>query len=83
MPVPDSKTFARILDTAQRENYALASINVTSSNTVNAAIAAFVETGSDGIIQVSTGGGEHFSGPAKDMALGAISIAEHVHRVAW
>ncbi len=82
MPVPDAATFARMIETAQKGDYALASINVTSSNTVNAALAAFAETGTDGIIQVSTGGGEFFSGPAKDMALGAISLAEHVHRIA-
>ncbi len=82
MPVADSKTFARILDAAQQGDYALASINVTSTNTCNAALAAFAETKSDGIVQISTGGGEHLSGPAKDMALGAISLAEHVHRIA-
>jgi len=82
MPVPDSATFARMLDTAQKGDYALASINVTSSNSINAALAAFAETGSDGIIQFSTGGGEFFSGPNKDMALGAIAAAEYVHRVA-
>lgn len=41
------------------------------------------ESHSDGIIQVSTGGGVFASGSSvKDMALGAMSIAEHVHRVA-
>ncbi|MCC7230024.1 MAG: class II fructose-bisphosphate aldolase [Fimbriimonadaceae bacterium] len=82
MPVPDPKTFTRILKTAQENDYAIASINVTNSNTINAALAAFVETKTDGIIQVSTGGGEHASGPAKDMALGAIAMAEYVHRIA-
>jgi fructose-bisphosphate aldolase, class II len=82
MPVPDPKTFARIIKTAQENDYALASINVTSTNTINAALAAFAETKTDGIIQFSTGGGEHASGPAKDMALGAIALAEYVHRVA-
>lgn len=82
MPVADSKTFAEILDRAGRDHYALASINVTSTNTANAALTAFAEAKADGIIQISTGGGEHLSGPAKDMALGAISLAEHVHRVA-
>src|SRR5579872_6019176 len=81
MPVPDAATFARMLDEAQKGDYALASINVTSTETANAAMAAFAETGSDGIIQLSTGGGEFVSGPAKDMALGAISLAEHVHKV--
>ena len=82
MPVPTTQEFAQILDAAQAGDYALASINVTSTNTANAALAAFAESESDGIIQVSTGGGEFLSGPAKDMALGAISLAEHVHRVA-
>lgn len=82
MPVPDPKTFTRILKTAQENDYAIASINVTNSNTINAALAAFVESKTDGIIQFSTGGGEHASGPAKDMALGAIAMAEYVHRIA-
>ena len=82
MPVPTPQEFAQILDAAQAGDYALASINVTSTNTANAALAAFSESKSDGIVQVSTGGAEHLSGPAKDMALGAISLAEHVHRIA-
>ena len=82
MPVPDPKTFARMLDAAQAGHYALASINVTSSNTAAAALAAFAETKSDGILQISTGGGEFFSGPAKNMSLGAIALAEYIHRIA-
>ena len=82
MPVPTPQEFARILDAAQKGDYALASINVTSTNSANAAMAAFAEAKADGIVQVSTGGAEHLSGPAKDMAVGAISLAEHVHRVA-
>lgn len=82
MPVPDPATFQRILKAAQAGDYALASINVTSSNTANAALAAFAESKTDGIIQFSTGGGEHASGPVKDMAYGAIALAEYVHRLA-
>ena len=82
MPAADSKTFSRILDLAGREGFALASINVTSSNTANAALAGFVAAEADGIIQISTGGAEFASGPAKDMALGAITLAEHIRRVA-
>lgn len=82
MPVPDPKTFACLLDRAQAGDYALASINVTSSNTASAAMAAFAETKTDGILQISTGGGEFFSGPAKDMGLGAIALAEYIHRIA-
>lgn len=82
MPVPNPEQFRAMLATAQQNNFAFASINVTSSNTVNAALAAFAETKTDGIIQFSTGGGEHASGPAKNAALGAIALAEYVHRVA-
>lgn len=82
MPVPDAATFGKILDTAKEGHYALASINVTSSNTAAAAIAAFAETKTDGIVQISTGGAEHFSGPAKDMGLGAIALAEYIQRIA-
>jgi fructose-bisphosphate aldolase class II len=56
---------------------------VTSEVTANAVLEALAETKSDGIIQVSTGGGEFASGIAvKDAALGAISIANHIHLVA-
>ncbi len=81
MPVPTPAQFEEILCRAHSSGYALPSINVTSTSTVNAAIAAFAEAKCDGIVQVSTGGGEFASGPAKDMALGAISLAEHAHRV--
>jgi fructose-bisphosphate aldolase class II len=82
MPVPNPETFARILKSALDGNYAIASINVTSSNTAAAALAAFAETKSDGILQISTGGAEFFSGPVKDMGLGAIALAEYIHRIA-
>jgi len=82
MPIPTPEQFAKMLNHAQTNDYALASINVTSTNTVNAALAAFAETKSDGIIQFSTGGGEFLSGPVKDMALGAIAMAEYVYRIA-
>jgi fructose-bisphosphate aldolase class II len=58
-------------------------MNVTSLTTANAVLRGLAESKSDGILQVSTGGGAFASGSAiKDMALGALSIAEHVHRVA-
>jgi len=72
-----------MLDDAQKNDYAYPAINVTSMSTANAALKGFADKKSDGIIQISTGGGQFASGcDIKDMALGAISIAEHVHRVA-
>lgn len=81
MPVPTPEQFGAMIDAAQKGNYALASINVTSSTTLNAALAAFAETKTDGIIQFSTGGSEFASGPIKNMAVGAIALAEYVHRI--
>jgi len=83
MPVADYKTYCRMLDNARKGGFAYPAINVTSTNTANAALAGFAEAKSDGIIQVSTGGGEHASGTAvKDMVMGAMSIAQHVHLLA-
>lgn len=83
MPVADYKTYCKMLDKAQEGNFAYPAINVTSMATASAALAAFAEAKSDGIIQVSTGGGQFASGAAlNDMVLGAIAIAEYVHLVA-
>jgi len=83
MPVADYKTYCRMLDTALDGHFAFPAINVTSLTSANAVLKGLSESRSDGIIQVSTGGGAFASGTSvKDMALGAISIAEHVHRAA-
>ena len=83
MPVVDFKKYCEMLDNAKKNKFAYPAINVTSEATANACLAAFAETKSDGIIQVSTGGGEFASGQhLKDAVIGAISIANHVHLVA-
>jgi len=83
MPVATPAQFSAMLDAAQKGDYAYPAINVTSLPTINGALRAFAESKSDGIIQVSTGGGEFASGTAvKDMALGAIVLAEAVHTLA-
>jgi fructose-bisphosphate aldolase class II len=83
MPVATPEQYARMLDAAQHGNYAYPAINVTSIVTANAALKGFADSKSDGIIQVSTGGGEFASGlHNKDAVLGAITIAEHIRRVA-
>jgi fructose-bisphosphate aldolase class II len=72
-----------MLDAAQKGGYAYPAINVTSITTINGALRAFAEAKSDGIIQVSTGGGEFASGTSvKDAAFGAIILAEACHRLA-
>lgn len=83
MPIATPQQYREMLDKAQQNNFAYPAINVTSTSTANAAIEAFAAKKSDGIIQVSTGGGQFASGQGvKDMALGAISLAQHVHLVA-
>jgi fructose-bisphosphate aldolase class II len=83
MPVADYQTYCQMLDRAREGRFAYPAINVTSLTTANAVLKGLAESRSDGIIQVSTGGGAFASGASvKDMALGAISIAEHVHRAA-
>jgi len=83
MPVVNFEKYCQMLDNAKKNKFAYPAINVTSEATANAVLEAFAETKSDGIIQVSTGGGEFASGQMlKDASLGAISIANHVHLVA-
>jgi len=83
MPIADYKIYCEMLARARKGHYAYPAINVTSLTTANAVLKGLAESRSDGIIQVSTGGGAFASGSSvKDMALGAISIAEHVHRAA-
>jgi fructose-bisphosphate aldolase class II len=83
MPVADYKTYCRMLDRARDNHFAYPAVNISSLTTANAVLRGLAESKSDGIIQVSTGGGAFASGSSvKDMALGAMSIAEHVHRVA-
>src|SRR5262245_47057431 len=82
MPVANYSTYCRMLDRARDKHFAYPAINVTSLTTANAVLRGLADSKSDGIIQISTGGGAFASGGAvKDMALGAMSIAEHVHKV--
>jgi len=72
-----------MLDAAQQGGFAFPGINVTSIATLNAAMRAFAEAKSDGIIQFSTGAGEFASGQAvKDAVHGVIVLAEAAHRLA-
>ena len=80
MGVPTTEQYAAMLDAAAEGGYALAAVNVTSSETLNAAMRGFAESGADGIVQVTTGAAEFLSGRAiADMALGAHALAEYAH----
>jgi fructose-bisphosphate aldolase class II len=83
MPIATPEIYAQMLDTAKERGYAYPAINVTSSQTLNAALRGFADAGSDGIVQVSTGGAEYLSGSSvKDMVTGAVALAEFARVVA-
>ena len=83
MPIASPEKYAEMLDAAKSGSYAYPAINITSSQSIHAALAGFAEAGSDGIIQVSTGGAEYASGPTiKHMVTGAVALAEFAHVVA-
>ena len=83
MPIATPEVYAAMLDAAKQGSFAYPAINVSSSQTLNAALQGFTEAGSDGIIQISTGGAEYLSGPTiKNMVAGAVALAEFAHEVA-
>jgi fructose-bisphosphate aldolase class II len=83
MPIATPEVYAAMLDAAKQGSFAYPAINVSSSQTLNAALQGFAEAGSDGIVQVSTGGAEYLSGPTiKNMVAGAVALAEFAHEVA-
>ncbi|HZB68325.1 MAG TPA: class II fructose-bisphosphate aldolase [Ornithinibacter sp.] len=83
MPIATPEVYADMLDRAKDGSFAYPAINVTSSQTVTAAIRGFAEAGSDGILQVSTGGAEYASGSTiKDMVTGSLALAAYASEVA-
>jgi len=83
MPIASPEIYAEMLDRAKAGAFAYPAINVTSSQTLNAALRGFAEAESDGIIQVSTGGAEYLSGSTvKDMVSGSVAFAAYAHEVA-
>ncbi|WP_299054285.1 class II fructose-bisphosphate aldolase [uncultured Nocardioides sp.] len=83
MPIATPEVYAEMLDKAKKNQFAYPAINVSSSQTLNAALKGFADAGSDGIIQVSTGGAEYLSGPSvKDMVVGSTAFALFAHEVA-
>src|SRR5215212_4637930 len=67
--------YRAMLDGAAADGYAFPAINVTSSQTLNAALRGFADAGSDGIVQVTVGGARYLAGPSGDAAAGARAFA--------
>ncbi|WP_298323149.1 class II fructose-bisphosphate aldolase [Haloactinopolyspora sp.] len=83
MPIANPEVYAEMIARAKAGSFAYPAINVTSSQTLNAALRGFADAESDGIIQISTGGAEYLSGPTvKDRVRGAIAFAAFAHEVA-
>src|SRR3712207_5318829 len=74
--------YGAMLDGAAAGGYAFPAINVTSSQTLNAALRGFAEAGSDGIVQITVGGARYLSGPANDALTGARALAALGHELA-
>ncbi|WP_404433674.1 class II fructose-bisphosphate aldolase [Microbacterium lacus] len=83
MPVATPEQYAEMLDRAKAGGFAYPAINAASSQSINAVLQGLTEAGSDGIIQVTTGGADYFAGhTAKGRATGAIAFAKFATEVA-
>src|SRR6266851_9423242 len=83
MPIASPDVYSQMLDRAKQHGFAYPAINVTSSQTLNAALRRFADAESDGIVQVSTGGAEYLSGSGvKDMVTGSVALAHFARSVA-
>ncbi len=83
MPVVNYQQYCQMLDNAKQNKFAYPAINITSSETINAALLAFKEANSDGIIQVSTGGGSFGSGLGVGNSWkGALALADFARSMA-
>ena len=83
MPIATPEVYNEMLDRAKAGRFAYPAINVTSTQTLHAALRGFAEAESDGIVQISTGGAEFLGGQyAKEMVTGSVALAEFAHIVA-
>ena len=83
MPITTHEQYCKMLKSAYKNKYAYPAVNIASIEAANAALTGFAEAKSDGIIQISIGGGEHASGQmVKNSVLGAVSLANHIHMLA-
>ena len=94
MAIATPEVYAEMLENAKAKGFAYPAVNVTSSQTLNAAIRGFAEAGSDGIVQASTGGAAYWSGASKkDMVVGSksyigclavfVSIATYINDISY
>ena len=83
MPIATPEVYAEMLNRARDGKFAYPAINVTSSQTITAALQGFAEAESDGIIQISVGGAEYGSGSTiKNRVTGSLALAAYAYEVA-
>ncbi|GGB34886.1 fructose-bisphosphate aldolase [Flexivirga endophytica] len=83
MPIASPETYSEMIDRAKAAGFAYPAVNVTSSQTLNAALQGFADAGSDGIVQVSTGGAAYWSGAGiKNMVAGSLNFAAFAREAA-
>lgn len=83
MTVATEETYSQMLASAREGGYAYPAINVTSSQTLNAALQGLSDAGSDGIIQVSVGGAAYLSGQKlKNRVVGSLAFVAYAREVA-
>jgi len=83
MAIATPEVYAEMLENAKAKGFAYPAVNVTSSQTLNAALRGFAEAGSDGIVQASTGGAAYWSGASKkDMVAGSLAFAAYAREIA-
>ncbi|WP_018142761.1 class II fructose-bisphosphate aldolase [Alloscardovia criceti] len=83
MVVATSESYSAMLAAAREGGYAYPAINVTSSQTLNAALQGFAQAESDGIIQVSVGSASYLSGQSvKNRVVGSVALASYAREVA-
>lgn len=85
--VVTGSAYRDLVAACKQDGYALPAVNITSSSTMNAALEAAANAGSDIIIQLSNGGAQFFAGKGiKDAAaarvVGAVSAARHAQLMA-
>jgi fructose-bisphosphate aldolase, class II len=82
MPLATPLQYREMIDAARADGFAYPAINVSSSQTLNAALRGLAEARSDGIVQITTSAADYLSGSTNDMAAGAHAFAAFAHVLA-
>ena len=83
MGIATPEVYNEMLDRARKGKFAYPAVNVTSSQTLTAAIQGFAAAESDGIIQVSVGGAEYAAGSTvKNRVAGSLGLAAYAREIA-